>query len=90
MDKAFDERRFRSLGVAGVLLVTLGLNARAMYAAFLGHYSVEYVLGRYVAALFVGYIGLRIMESILFRRKDGSKGADESNNQNPAADSPVS
>lgn len=64
-----DQRRFRSLGVAAVLAITLGLNARALIAAFFGDYSPEYVLMRYVAALIVGYVGMRFMESILFRPK---------------------
>lgn len=64
-----DQRRFRSLGVAVTLAVTLAVNARALIAAFLGHYSPEYVLARYIAGLLVGYIGMRIMESILFRPK---------------------
>lgn len=89
MDKAMDQRRFRSLGVAGVLVLTLALNGRAMYAAFFGNYSVEYVLGRYIAALLVGYVGMRIMESIVFRTHRPERPVDESNPHKPVANAPV-
>lgn len=89
MDRAMDQRRFRALGVAGVLILTLAMNAKAMYAAFFGDYSVEYVLGRYVAGLLVGYVGIRIMESILFRPHEPVPSTDESNPQKPAANTPV-
>ncbi len=89
MDRAMDQRRFRALGVAGVLILTMALNAKAMYAAFFGNYSVEYVLARYVAALLVGYVGMRIMESILFRPHHPEPTADESNTQKPVVNTPV-
>ena len=89
MDRAMDQRRFRALGVAGVLILTLALNAKAMYAAFFGNYSVEYVLGRYVAALLVGYVGMRIMESILFRPRESEPATDESNPQKSVANTAV-
>ena len=62
-----DQRRFRSLCAAGIFLITMIVNGRPLIAAFSGDYSADYVLGRYVAALLVGYIGMRIMDSILFR-----------------------
>ena len=71
-----DQRRFRSLGVAGVLLFTLVLNGRSLLAAFSGNYSTEYVLLRYVAALSVGYVGMRIMDAILFRAPALRRGHD--------------
>lgn len=89
MDRALDQRRFRALGVAGVLILTLAMNAKAMYAAFFGDYSVEYVLGRYVAGLLIGYVGIRIMETILFRPDEPSPSTDESNPQKPAANTAV-
>ena len=62
-----DQRRFRSLCGAGIFLLTLGVNGRMLIAAFSGDFSADYVLLRYIAALFVGYVGMRIMDSILFR-----------------------
>lgn len=62
-----DQRRFRSLCAAGIFLLTLAVNGRTLIAAFSGDFSADYVLARYVAALLVGYVGMRIMDSILFR-----------------------
>ena len=64
-----DQRRFRSLCAAGIFLLTLAINGRTLVAAFNGRFSPDYVLVRYVAALLVGYIGMRIMDSILFRSR---------------------
>ncbi len=62
-----DQRRFRSLCGAGIFLLTLAVNGRMFIAAFSGDFSADYVLLRYIAALVVGYIGMRMMDSILFR-----------------------
>ncbi len=62
-----DQRRFRSLCAAGIFLLTLVVNGRTLMAAFTGDFSADYVLTRYVAALLIGYVGMRIMDSILFR-----------------------
>jgi len=67
-----DQRRFRSLGAAGVFLLTLAVNGRTLMAAFTGDFSADYVLLRYVAALLIGYVGMRIMDSILFRPRPSS------------------
>ncbi len=64
-----DQRRFRSLCGAGIFLLTLAINGRTLIAAFTGDFSADYVLGRYIAALLIGYVGMRIMDSILFRPK---------------------
>ena len=62
-----DQRRFRSLCGAGIFLITLAVNGRTLIAAFTGDFSADYVLLRYIAALLIGYIGMRVMDSILFR-----------------------
>lgn len=62
-----DQRRFRSLCAAGIFLLTLAVNGRTLIAAFTGDFSADYVLSRYVGALLIGYVGMRIMDSILFR-----------------------
>lgn len=62
-----DQRRFRSLCGAGIFLLTLGINGRLFIAAFSGEFSADYVLLRYAGALLIGYVGMRIMDSILFR-----------------------
>lgn len=62
-----DQRRFRSLCGAGIFLLALGVNGRLLIAAFSGDFSADYVLLRYIAALSIGYVGMRIMDSILFR-----------------------
>lgn len=62
-----DQRRFRSLCGAGIFLLTLAVNGRMFIAAFSGDFSADYVLLRYIAALLVGYVGMRMMDSILFR-----------------------
>lgn len=62
-----DQRRFRSLCGAAIFLLTLGANGRLFIAAFSGDFSADYVLLRYVGALLIGYVGMRIMDSILFR-----------------------
>ncbi|MDH4279126.1 MAG: hypothetical protein OEZ14_00920 [Acidimicrobiia bacterium] len=62
-----DQRRFRSLCGAGIFLLALGANGRMFIAAFSGDFSADYVLLRYIAALVIGYVGMRIMDSILFR-----------------------
>lgn len=67
-----DQRRFRSLCAAGIFLLTLTVNGPTLMAAFSGDFSADYVLGRYVAALLIGYTGMRIMDSILFRPRPPS------------------
>lgn len=62
-----DQRRFRSLCGAGIFLIALGVNGRLLIAAFTGDFSADYVLLRYIGALLIGYVGMRIMDSILFR-----------------------
>ena len=51
---------------------TLGVNGRLFIAAFSGEFSADYVLLRYIAALLIGYVGMRIMDSILFRPRPPS------------------
>ncbi len=85
-----DQRRFRSLCAAGIFLLALVVNGRLLMAAFSGEFSVDYVLGRYSAALVVGFMGMRIMDSILFRPRHPGPAAGSASSSTSSSTSPSS
>ncbi len=64
---AMDERRFRTVAVTLVVGVAVVVNAPQLGPVMFGGADPQPALVRHVAVLAVGFLGVRIMESIAFR-----------------------